>query len=88
MANEVQEERRRLQTFRDKVLPTLVSTAILAIAGGLVVIRDTVIKHDHDLRHFKRQCHNLETKVKNYENLVYRVGRLEKEADTRDMAGY
>ncbi|MEW8420266.1 MAG: hypothetical protein AB2669_16570 [Candidatus Thiodiazotropha endolucinida] len=88
MAEEIQDERRKLSAFREKVLPTVVSTIVLAIAGGLVAIRDTVIQHDHDLRHFKRQCHNLETKVKSYDNLVYRVGQLEKEADTRDMAGY
>ncbi|MEW7987888.1 MAG: hypothetical protein AB2799_19045 [Candidatus Thiodiazotropha sp.] len=51
MANEVQDDRRKLSTFREKVLPTVVSAIVLAIAGGLVLIRDTVIQHDRDLRH-------------------------------------
>ena len=47
---EDQEERRKLSAFREKVLPTLVSAVVLALAGGLVALRDTVIQHDSDLR--------------------------------------
>ncbi|MCU7840866.1 MAG: hypothetical protein KZQ94_15990 [Candidatus Thiodiazotropha sp. (ex Troendleina suluensis)] len=77
MEEDSQEERRSLRTFRDKVVPSVVSVVIIAVAGGLMFIRDTVIEHDRDLMHFKKQCHNIEEKVSGYELLDHRVKELE-----------
>jgi hypothetical protein len=72
-----QEERRKLQTFRDKILPTLVSTAILAIAGGLVAIRDTVNQHDSDLKHLASLCNMLNARTADYNVTQHKVENLE-----------
>ncbi|MCG7945848.1 MAG: hypothetical protein N0C84_05820 [Candidatus Thiodiazotropha taylori] len=50
MANEVQEERRRLQTFRDKVLPTVLAAVIVSALGNIYLVWDAVNDHDNALR--------------------------------------
>ncbi|MEW8027837.1 MAG: hypothetical protein AB2806_08870 [Candidatus Thiodiazotropha sp.] len=79
MADDNQEERRKLQTFRDQILPTVLSAFILSVAGGLYAISRTVDRHDGDLEHFKAKCHMLEARTSDYIVLQHKVDELQQQ---------
>lgn len=49
MADELPTERRALQVFRDKILPTVLAAILISTAGSLIAMRDTVNKHNDAL---------------------------------------
>lgn len=77
MADDNQEERRQLRTFREKVLPTVLSTLIVSAVGGLYAVSRTVDRHDSDLKHFKNQCQMLEARTSDYIVMQHKVEELE-----------
>ncbi|MCU7917076.1 MAG: hypothetical protein KZQ95_01805 [Candidatus Thiodiazotropha sp. (ex Epidulcina cf. delphinae)] len=81
MANDSSEERRKVQTFRDKILPTIISAFILSTTGGIVSLWNTVQQHANDLAHFKSQCHMLEERTSDYQVIQHRMQRLEIQLD-------
>lgn len=78
MADGNQEERRQLQTFRDKVLPTVLSALILSAVGGLYALSRTVDKHDNDLENVKLKCDMLDARTSDYIVMQHKVENLQR----------
>ncbi|MEW8042034.1 MAG: hypothetical protein AB2800_17740 [Candidatus Thiodiazotropha endolucinida] len=79
MADDIPEERRKLQFFRDKVMPSVLAAIILSTAGGLVVMRDTVQQLVSDMKHFRAKCHMLESRTSDYIVMQHKVEELNKQ---------